>query len=179
MPWTLPPSSAFAASSRPAASVAEPERGDQQHREGEAEHDRRQPLPAHRLDERVGRVDADDHQHEQEQHHDRAGVDDDLGHAEERRLLRDVEHREAIIVEARNSALCTALRDSTIPSAPSDRDEAQTQNTNASPALPVVVDAASVLTPVTVLGAGRSTVPVGAPRPRPICAGRRLRHLAG
>ena len=31
-----------------------------------------------RLDQRVAGVDADDHQHEEEQHHDGAGVGDDL-----------------------------------------------------------------------------------------------------
>ena len=43
-----------------------------------------QPLALDRLDQRVGGVDADQHEHEQEQHHDRAGVDDDLHDAEER-----------------------------------------------------------------------------------------------
>ena len=56
--------------------------------------DRRDALAAHGLDQRVGGVDADEHQHEQEQHHDRAGVDDDLHDAEERRVLGDVEHRQ-------------------------------------------------------------------------------------
>ena len=39
------------------------------------------------------RVPPDQHQHEQEQDHDRAGVDDDLHQAEERRLLDEVERR--------------------------------------------------------------------------------------
>jgi hypothetical protein len=53
-----------------------------------------EPLTAQHLDHRVGRVPADQHQHEQEQHHDRAGVDDDLHEAEERRLLDHVGHTE-------------------------------------------------------------------------------------
>ena len=52
------------------------------------------PLTADGLDERVGRPDADEHQHEQEQHHDRAGVDDHLHHAEEHGALRHVDERE-------------------------------------------------------------------------------------
>ena len=47
-------------------------------------------LRADGLHERVGAVDAHEHQHEQEEHHDRAGVDDHLHHAEEHRALRDV-----------------------------------------------------------------------------------------
>ena len=49
-----------------------------------------QPLTADRLDQRVGRVDADQHQDEQEQHQDGAGVDDDLDREQERRVLRGV-----------------------------------------------------------------------------------------
>ena len=47
------------------------------------------PLPLDRLHDRVGRVDADEHQHEQEQHQDRAGVDDDLHREQERRVLHE------------------------------------------------------------------------------------------
>ena len=50
--------------------------------------------PAQGLDERVRGVAADEHQHEQEQDHDRAGVDDDLHQAEERPLLDEVERAE-------------------------------------------------------------------------------------
>jgi len=71
-----------------------PEGRDQQHRQPEAEHQGGQPLPAQHLDHRVGAVPPDHHQHEQEQHHDRAGVDDDLHEAEERRLLDHVQRAE-------------------------------------------------------------------------------------
>ena len=64
-------------------------------READAEQRRGPALPAQRLDDRVGRVAADEHQHEQEQDHDRAGVDDDLHQAEERALLDHVERAEA------------------------------------------------------------------------------------
>jgi len=47
------------------------------------------------LTARVRGVPADQHQHEQEQHHDRAGVDDDLHEAQERRLLHQVQHAQA------------------------------------------------------------------------------------
>ena len=46
--------------------------------------ERRQPLAAQHLDQGVAGVHADEHQHEQEQRHDRAGVDDDLHRGEER-----------------------------------------------------------------------------------------------
>ena len=59
--------------------------------EADAQHDRGDPLPAQRLDHRVGGVPADEHEHEEEEDHDRAGVDDDLHRAQERRLLDDVE----------------------------------------------------------------------------------------
>ena len=93
-PWMLPP---LLAVSRPAAAprreLAQPDhqdRAEQQATEG-GEH----ALAADRLDDRVGRVHADQHQHEEEQHQDRAGVDDDLHGEEERRVERGVEHREA------------------------------------------------------------------------------------
>ena len=44
------------------------------------------------LDDRVLRVDADQHDHEQEEHQDGAGVDDDLHHEQERGVLRRVQH---------------------------------------------------------------------------------------
>ena len=50
--------------------------------------DRHHPLAPDRLHHRVGGVDADQHQHEEEQHQDRAGVDDDLHREEERRVER-------------------------------------------------------------------------------------------
>ncbi len=43
----------------------------------------------------VAPVDAEQHDHEQEQHHDRAGVDDDLHREQERRVQQQVHHREA------------------------------------------------------------------------------------
>ena len=63
--------------------------------EADAEHGRGHPLAAQRLHHRVGGVAADQHQHEQEQDHDRAGVDDDLHDAQERRLLDEVEDAQA------------------------------------------------------------------------------------
>ena len=57
--------------------------------------DRQHALAADRLDDRVGGVDADQHQHEQEEHQDRAGVDDDLHREEERRVEHGVQHRQA------------------------------------------------------------------------------------
>ncbi|MBP2476076.1 hypothetical protein JOF53_004948 [Crossiella equi] len=71
------------------------ERGDQQRGEADTGEGGGQALTAQHLDHRVRAVPADQHQHEQEQHHDRAGVDDDLHHAEERRLLHQVQHAEA------------------------------------------------------------------------------------
>jgi hypothetical protein len=52
------------------------------------------PLSPDRLGERVGGVDADEHEDEQEEHHHRAGVDEDLDDAEELRLRGEVEHAE-------------------------------------------------------------------------------------
>ena len=51
--------------------------------------DREDPLATDRLHEGVRGVDADEHQHEQEQHQDRAGVDDDLHREQERRVLHE------------------------------------------------------------------------------------------
>jgi hypothetical protein len=65
---------------------------DQQAAEAERGHDGGDPLTAQGLDQRVGRVHADEHQDEQEQHHHGAGVDDDLDDAEERSVLGQVEH---------------------------------------------------------------------------------------
>jgi hypothetical protein len=80
----------------------QPDRGDvgerppdgphQQHREPDAEQQRRSPLSAQHLDDGVRAVAADEHQHEQEQHHHGARVDDDLHEAEEHRPLGHVEH---------------------------------------------------------------------------------------
>jgi hypothetical protein len=53
------------------------------------------PLPPKRLHQGVGGVDADQHEDEQEQHHHGTGVDHDLHDTEERRILRQVHHREA------------------------------------------------------------------------------------
>ena len=63
--------------------------------EQQAAEDRQHPLAADRLDHRVGGVDADQHQHEEEQHQDRAGVDDDLHREEERRVEGGVQHGQA------------------------------------------------------------------------------------
>src|SRR5437764_882939 len=68
--------------------------GPDQPGEADAEHDRGGTLPAQRLDQRVRGVPADQHQDEQEQHDDRAGVHDDLHHADERTGLQDVEDAE-------------------------------------------------------------------------------------
>ena len=57
--------------------------------------DRQQPLSPDRLDEGVRGVDPDEHQHEEEQHHHRAGVDDHLDDGEERGVEGDVEHGQA------------------------------------------------------------------------------------
>ena len=71
---------------------ARPTAPDQQHREPDAEQQRRDPLAAQHLDHGVRAVAADEHQHEQEQHHHGARVDDDLHEAEEQRPLGHVEH---------------------------------------------------------------------------------------
>ena len=47
------------------------------------------------LQQGVRGVHADEHEHEEEEHHDRARVDHDLHDAQERRLLRDVDDRQA------------------------------------------------------------------------------------
>ena len=66
----------------------------ERHAEDQSAQDREQPLASDRLDHRVGGVDADQHQHEEEQHQDRAGVDDDLHREEERRLQGGVQDRQ-------------------------------------------------------------------------------------
>ena len=68
---------------------------DQQDADAQGRQDRRQPLAAQRLHQRVAGVHADQHQHEQEQHQDGAGVDDDLHREQERRVLGGVLHRQA------------------------------------------------------------------------------------
>ena len=59
-----------------------------------AERDRGRPLEADRVVERLLAVDAEQHDHEQEEHDDRAGVDDDLHRGEELRVLEQEEHRD-------------------------------------------------------------------------------------
>ena len=71
------------------------EPGDDQRGEDDPEDARGESLAADGLDQRVRRVDADEHQHEQEQHQDCTGVDDDLHREQERRVLRGVQDREA------------------------------------------------------------------------------------
>jgi hypothetical protein len=46
------------------------------------------------LGQRVGRIDSDEHEDEQEDHHHGAGVDEDLDDPEELRLLGEVEDAE-------------------------------------------------------------------------------------
>ena len=67
---------------------------DEQHGERRYRRGRPQPLAPDGLHQRIGRVDADQHEHEEEQHHDRAGVDDDLHEGEERRALHGVHDRQ-------------------------------------------------------------------------------------
>ena len=71
------------------------EADDQDDAEDQAEDDRHHALAADRLHDRVGGVDADQHHHEEEQHQDRAGVDDDLHREQERRVQHGVEERQA------------------------------------------------------------------------------------
>ena len=103
---------------------------DQQNAEAEADHDRRDALSPNGFHQRFGGVDTDEHQHEQEQHHHRAGVDHHLHHAEEQRLLRDVEAPRA------RSSWWPGTSPSTPPSArhttpiaPSNRDACQAPRT--------------------------------------------------
>src|SRR5690606_11118504 len=63
----------------------------QQHEQTEGGDQGRGPLSLDRLDERVGGVDADEHDDEQEEHHHRAGVHDDLDDPDELGLVGDVE----------------------------------------------------------------------------------------
>ena len=76
----------------------------QQDREAEVRQSRRAPLAPDRLHQGVGRVHADQHQHEQEQHHDRAGVDDDLHGEQERRSIAAYWIARQIITVASSSA---------------------------------------------------------------------------
>ena len=94
MAWTLPPA---LASSRPTAvpSVTWLSPTTRTVPKTRPSDDRQHPLAADRLDDRVGGVDADEHQHEEEEHQDGAGVDDDLHREEERRVQRGVEDRQA------------------------------------------------------------------------------------
>ena len=143
MPWTLPPStrwrrSASLSRGRPAlawCSQRPVDTGAEQDGEAETEQDRRDPLAAQRLDDRVGRVPADQHQHEQEQHHDRAGVHDDLHEPDERAGLQDVEDTE----RQHRQRPGTAPSGSRCGPAPcrwrrSARDGVRIQKTHASPA---------------------------------------------
>ena len=68
--------------------------GGEDHQRTEADAGQRgeRTLTLDRLHQRVGGVHADQHQHEQEQHQDRAGVDDDLHGEQERRVKRRVLH---------------------------------------------------------------------------------------
>ncbi len=68
--------------------------GDEHDPECQPGHHGGNPLPAQRFHQRLGRVHADQHQDEQEQHHHRAGVDHDLYDAEEQGVFDHVEHRE-------------------------------------------------------------------------------------
>ena len=90
----LPPA---LASSRPTAvpSAIWEKRGDEHQAQHQAQDGRHRALAADRLHHRVGGVDADQHQHEEEQHQDGAGVDDDLHGEEERRVQDGVQHGEA------------------------------------------------------------------------------------
>ena len=53
----------------------------QQTEESQADQYRGKALTLDGLDEGIGGIHADQHEHEQEQHHDGAGVDHDLRHA--------------------------------------------------------------------------------------------------
>ena len=66
--------------------------GDQQDAKGQSAQDGRNPLAAKGFHQGLRGVDADDHEDEQEQHHHRTGVDHHLHHAEEQRILSDVDH---------------------------------------------------------------------------------------
>ena len=67
------------------------DRADQEHRETEGRDEAGDPVPLDGLDHRVGGRDADQHEHEEEQHQDRAGVDDDLHDEQEGRVEGGVE----------------------------------------------------------------------------------------
>ena len=54
----------------------------------------RDALSLERFDKGLRAVDTDQHENEQEQHHDRAGIDNDLRHTQERCALAHVEDRQ-------------------------------------------------------------------------------------
>ena len=86
---------------------------------GEADDDGGDALAAERLDREVlGSVDAQQHDHEQEQHDDGAGVDDHLHDGQEVGLLATNSTATPNRVTTSDSAECTGLRDSTTPRAP-------------------------------------------------------------
>src|SRR5436853_554651 len=58
-----------------------------------AEHDRGDPLDRVRVVADLVLVDAQQRDDEQEEHHDRAGVDDDLDGSDERGMLLEIQHR--------------------------------------------------------------------------------------
>ena len=93
-PLTLPGSSLTASRNFGLGQRERAQREEHDQGEAEAQHDRRGLLPADRLDERVGRVDPDEHEDEEEEHHHGARVDEHLRDAEEVGLLDDVEHAE-------------------------------------------------------------------------------------
>ncbi len=68
--------------------------GDHQHAEAEAAERGGEPLALQLLLQRVRAGHADQHHHEQEEHHDRAGVDHDLHHTQEHRALGHVTDRQ-------------------------------------------------------------------------------------
>jgi hypothetical protein len=63
--------------------------------EPDREHDRDRSLQPQPFRPHVDPVDAEQHDHEQEQHHDRAGVHDDLHREQERGVEHQVHHRDA------------------------------------------------------------------------------------
>jgi hypothetical protein len=67
----------------------------QQHCQADPAQRGRDPLTAQHLNHRVDAFLPHQHQHEQKQHHDRAGVDDDLHEPQERRLLDHVQRTQA------------------------------------------------------------------------------------
>ena len=67
---------------------------DDQQPEADSDDDGRDTVPAQCLGQRLRGVDPDEHQDEQKQHHDRAGVDDDLHYTEKQGPLGHVEGSE-------------------------------------------------------------------------------------